>query len=81
MSVTNRMRAAWARKALAEYRRVARGNQKDEADLRDLINDLLHLAHQTKAAKVSGGHTRMEHVDYVLQCARANFDNEIKDRD
>lgn len=59
---TNGQRAVAAERALDGWRK---GDQKDEADLQDLLSDLMHLAHR-------------ERVDFdaALERAKFNFEEE-----
>lgn len=65
---SNEQRIDLARNALDAYQQ-ARGESPDEADIRDLLSDLLHLAHAEG----------VEDLDTMLMVVRMNVEAEIEE--
>lgn len=63
--VTNKQRAAWANIALSAYRVAKKEGRSDEADMRDMLTDLLHLMSEKHKA-----------IEPELRTALNNFTDE-----
>jgi hypothetical protein len=67
---TNAQRATWALTALMAYRTTHKGDGEIETDIRDLITDLLHLAHL---------HAGVTGIDGMVAQSTARFHEELAD--
>ena len=65
---TNRERTEWAKQALGAYKPRAKDEKDIEANIIDLITDLLHL---------HSGHPRLFGADQILAMTKAHYHREL----